>query len=178
MHGNGIDTDRLRHPRNLHGIARGIIPTEPHLHRERQLRCPTDCCEYLLRLFRLAHECRTLAILHNLRRRAPHVKIQNVRRPDLLDVGGSLRRHRRKFGKNLHRNRTFARLRAEHLHRVFVAVVDALTAHHLCKRERAAHIVRDHAVRRVRNSRHRCEKDRIIERKRTYFHGSHHSIHA
>ena len=27
---------------------------------------------------------------------------------DLLDVGGSLRRHRRRFSENLHRNRTFA----------------------------------------------------------------------
>ena len=173
VYGNGIDTDRLRHPCNLHGIARGIIPTEPHLHREWQLRCPTDCCEYLLRLFRLAHQCRALTILHDLRRRTPHVEVQNIRCPDLLDVGGSLRRHRRRFGKNLHRNRALARLRTKHLHRMLVAVVDALTAHHLRKRERTAHIVCDHAIRCVRHPRHRCEKDRIIERECSYFHWLH-----
>ena len=173
VHGNGINTDRLCHPCNFHGVARGIIPAEPHLHRERQLRCAADCRKNFLSLPRLAHERRTLSVLHDLRRGAAHVEIQNVRRPDLLDVGGSLRRHRRRLCKDLHRNRPLARLRTEHLHRMLALVVDPLTAHHLCKRERTAHIVCDHAVCRVRHPCHRCEKDGIIERERSYFHRLH-----
>ena len=56
VHGDGIHADCLRHACDFHCVARGIVPTEPHLHRERQTRRTANRRQNLLRPLRVTHQ--------------------------------------------------------------------------------------------------------------------------
>ena len=170
MHGNRIDAGCLGKFCHLDDIDRSIIPPLAHLDGNWHLDGPADGRKDGKSLFRLAHQGRAFAVLHDFRSGAAHVEIENIRRAEPFDKGRGLSSHLRCIGKNLHGERPFRRLRLQHRERPLIAEMDALRRDHLRKAERTAHVMCDDAVRRIRHAGHWRQKDRRLKIKFTDLH--------
>ena len=166
VHGDGVDARGLGAPCELDDVYVLLVPAHAHLDGHGHLHRAADGREDALRLFRLAHERGALAVLDDLRRGAAHVEIEDVGRAERLDVACRLGRHLRRIRKDLHRERPLAGLRGEHRERALIPEMDALARYHLRVAERAAHLVRDDAVGRIRDARHRREENGRLEAER------------
>ena len=126
VHGDGIHTGFLRQLRHLDDIDRRLVPALAHLDRHGHLDRLADGRENGERALWVAHQCRALPVLDDLRRGAAHVEVEDVRRAERFDKGGRLCRHLRRVGEDLHGQRPFLLLRLQHGKRALVAEMDAL----------------------------------------------------
>ena len=161
MHRNRSHTAVLENLCNLHSIRRLFVKSLSNFNCHRLFHCLYHTGHNLPHQRRILHQRGALAVVDDLRHRAAHVKIQNVKRP-LLDLCGNLRQNFRITAKKLERYRMFTRMNRHQILGIFVLIQNRLRADHLHTDQACSLLLAENAERQIRHTCHRCEHERIL----------------
>ena len=146
----------LRSLCTVHHILVCMVIAGSKLYRHRSRRMLHTGIHELLDQGRVLHECRALLVVDNLRNRAPHVDVQNIKRL-LLDHLGCRRHDLRLVSEELQRNRSLLRVRFHQLCCFIIVKRNCLGTDHLHDNQPRSLLPAQKPEGKIRHSRHRPE---------------------